>query len=98
MTVQQLTQSDILIAKQDGNQPQRGYVVRKLWFKPVIIPNQAFPHFQLIGFTLFDTQKFIDKEVSVEELQDSLDNETLIPFYPETARRVKGLTPRGYHK
>jgi hypothetical protein len=97
MNVQQLTPSDILIAKQDDDQPQRGYVVRKQWFKPVNIPNQTFPYFKLIGFTLFDTLKFIDKEVSVEELQDSLDNETLIPFYPETVRRVKGLTPRGYH-
>lgn len=99
-TIHQLTQTDVLLTRQpeDSEKPRRGYVVRRIWQQPVIIPNTNFLHFKTVGFTLFDTVDLVDKEVSSEELQDQLDNGTLTLFYPQTVRQVKGLTPRDYHK
>ncbi|WP_020599209.1 hypothetical protein [Spirosoma panaciterrae] len=99
-TIHQLTQTDILITRppDDPDKPRRGYVVRRIWQKPVVVPNSNFLHYKIVGFTLFDTADLVDKEVSAEELQDQLDNDVLTLFTPQTVRQVKGLTPRDYHK
>lgn len=100
ISTNQLTPGDILLIRQeeDREKPQQAYVVRRIWQKPILLPNSEFVHFKVIGFTLFHTGSLTDREVSVEELQVSLDDKILTPFYPQTVRVVKGLTPKGYHK
>lgn len=92
MNVTELTPADIL-SRTDGG----AYVVRKIWHRPKVVEHKTYPEYEIIGFTLLDTVTLTDREVTVTELQDKVNDNTLIPYQPITARIVPGITPKKYH-
>jgi len=98
--VKTLTPADVLKRKVGDSEEDvpGGWVVRKIWQQPIIREGQTHLHMTITGFTLMDTASLTDREVSVDELQQAVDDGNVVPFNPLTVRQVKGLTPKGYHK
>ena len=99
-SVLQLTPADLL-KRSDGDKNDSlsgAYVVRKIWQQPRLVGESRVLHMTITGFTLFDTASLTDREVNVEELQSAVDAGLLTPFYPQTVRLVRGLTPKDYHQ
>ena len=79
----QLCYGDVLKHSEEG-----AYVVRAIHQKPIFFTGNPTPTFRLLGFTLFETTTLTDREVTIKEMQTSLDDASLIPFVPTKARRV----------
>ncbi|QJD79522.1 hypothetical protein [Spirosoma rhododendri] len=94
ITAQQLCYCDVLLTPGEAakeSDEKRGYIVSSIIQMPKRINDgyREYVEWQIAGFYLLESKTLTRREVTLEEMELSLAEGSLVPYLPPTVRQVK---------
>lgn len=74
-----------------GPEEKRGYIVSSIIQMPKRINDgyREYIEWQIAGFYLLESKTLTRREVSLEEMEQSLADGSLVPYHPPMVRQIK---------